>query len=82
MFNLIDKSAFLSKLLERTSNYLAERRGLLPVIGVAILFVSFAIQIADVFTSSRWVELLGVVTLNLGVLIALIGILLLNPLGK
>jgi len=82
MFNLIDKSAFLSKLLERTSNYLAERRGLLPVIGVAILFVSFAIQIADVFTSNRWVELLGVVTLNLGVLIALIGILLLNPLGK
>jgi hypothetical protein len=82
MFKRIDESTALSKFLERFSNYLARKRGLPVVIGIALLIASFVLQIIDVYSGSRLLELVGVVMHNSGILIALIGLLLAIPLGK
>ncbi|MFW5708648.1 MAG: hypothetical protein ACOCX5_00365 [Chloroflexota bacterium] len=79
---LIDESRFLSRLLQSVSNGLARRRGLPMVIGTLLVIVSIFVQSIDVFAENNVLELLGVLTLNGGVLIALIGLLLATPLGK
>lgn len=82
MLKRIDESQFLSNILQKFSNGLARQRGLPIVVGIALIIVSFVLQSIDVFTDSNLLELLGVVTHHLGVLIALIGLLLSAPLGK
>ena len=82
MFRRIDQSRFLARLLERTSNLLARQRGLPIVLGIFLIIVGFIFQTIDVFSESQAFALMGVVTHNLGVLIALIGLVLANPLGK
>ena len=82
MFRRVDQSRFLARLLERTSNLLARQRGLPVVIGILLVVVGFIFQTIDVFSENQAFALAGVVTHNLGVLIALIGLVLANPLGK
>lgn len=82
MFKRIDRSERLSKLIARISNLFAQQRGLPVVIGIGLVAFSFVIQLADVYSGSRLLELVGVITHNLGVLIALIGLLLVTPLGR
>jgi hypothetical protein len=81
MFKRIDRSAVLSKLLDRVSDTISRQRGLPIIIGVVMIFVSLLIQSLNVFISSPALELLGIWTLHLGVLTALIGILVVTPLG-
>jgi hypothetical protein len=52
------------------------------VIGIALVIVSFIIQLIEVYTESRLLEVIGVITLNVGILTALIGLLMAEPLGK
>lgn len=82
MFKRIDRSETLLKLLARVSDLFAKQRGLPIVIGIALVIISFVIQIIDVFAGSQLLELLGVITHNLGVLIALIGVVMMIPLGR
>jgi hypothetical protein len=82
MLKRIDRSPWLSKLLEKTSNLLAKQRGLPVVIGIALVIIGFVLQAANVYLESKGIQLVGVVMHNGGVLIALIGLLLANPLGK
>lgn len=82
MLKRIDRSAFLSRLLVGLSNLLAKQRGLPVVLGITLILISFALQVVDVYTENKLIELVGVITHNLGVLIALLGLLLANPLGK
>lgn len=82
MFRRIDRSAFISRLLERVSTLLAKQRGLPIVIGIGLVIVGFIFQLINVYSDNRIIELLGVITHSVGVLIALIGLLLAEPLGK
>jgi hypothetical protein len=82
MLKRIDRSPWLSKLLEKTSNLLAKQRGLPVVLGIALVIIGFVLQAANVYLESKSIQLVGVVMHNGGVLIALIGLLLANPLGK
>ncbi|GEM_PF-810664 len=82
MLKRIDRSERLSKLIARISNLFAQQRGLPVLIGIGLLGFSFVIQLADVYSGSRLLELVGVITHNLGVLIALIGLVLVAPLGR
>jgi hypothetical protein len=82
MFKRIDQSPTLARLIERLSALLARQRGLPVVIGIALVIVSFIIQLIEVYTESRLLEVIGVITLNVGVLAALIGLLMAEPLGK
>lgn len=82
MLKRIDESEFLSSVLQKFSNGLARQRGLPVVIGIIFVIISFVLQSINVFADSNLLELLGVATHHLGVLIALIGLLLATPLGK
>lgn len=82
MLNRIDRSKRLLKWLSQLSDFLAKRRGLPIVMGVILILIGMVFQIIDVYVEARITALLGILGLNLGVLIALLGLLLVNPLGK
>jgi hypothetical protein len=82
MFKRIDRSSWLAKLIASLSEFMSKRRGLPVVIGIGLVIISFVIQIFDVYSDSQLLHLLGVVIQNIGILIALIGLLLSEPLGK
>ncbi|MBI5669859.1 MAG: hypothetical protein HZC41_17825 [Chloroflexi bacterium] len=82
MFRRIDRSPFLARWIERLSTFLARRRGLPVVIGILLVVVSFVLQVVDVYAVSQALRLLAVVFQNVGILLALIGLLLAEPLGK
>lgn len=82
MFKRVDRSPLLARWIERLSSFLARRRGLPVVMGIALVIVSFVLQLLDVFAASQALRLLAVVLQNVGILLALIGLLLAEPLGK
>jgi len=82
MFKRIDESSWLASRIASFSEFMAKRRGLPVVIGIALVVISFVLQLIDVYSTSRILHLIGVITLNIGILIALIGLLLSDPLGK
>jgi len=82
MFKRIDESSWLASRIASFSEFMAKRRGLPVVIGIALVVISFVLQLIDVYSTSRILHLVGVITLNVGILVALIGLLLSDPLGK
>jgi len=82
MFKRINESEALAKFIANLSEFMSKRRGLPVVIGIGIVIVSFVLQIFDVYSDSQLLELISVITLNVGILTALIGLLLSEPLGK
>lgn len=82
MFRRVDRSPFLARLIERLSTFLARRRGLPVVVGILLVIVSFVLQLFDVYAASQTLRLLAVVFQNVGILLALVGLLLAEPLGK
>jgi len=81
MFKRIDRSVWLSKMLDRLSDSIAKQRGLPIVVGIALVIVSFILQSIAVVAPSPSLEFLGVVALHVGVLTALIGMVLVTPFG-
>ncbi|MBZ0306584.1 MAG: hypothetical protein K8I82_11000 [Anaerolineae bacterium] len=82
MIKRINRSKTLARLIEWLGEFLAKRRGLPVIIGIVLVVASFVIQIIDVYTPSQGLRLAGVITQNLGILTALVGLLLSQPLGK
>ncbi len=82
MFKRIDRSPALARLLERLSATMARQRGLPVVVGVALVLVSFVVGLINVAADSKALDLVWVLTHHLGLLTALIGLLLVEPLGK
>jgi uncharacterized membrane protein len=82
MFKRINHSPALAHFIEFISEFMSKRRGLPIVIGIGIVVISFIIQLIDFVAPSRLLQLLGLITLNIGILTALIGLLLSEPLGK
>lgn len=82
MFKRIDRSPFLARWIERLSTFLAQRRGLPVVTGIALVILSFILQFLNVYMPSQALQVFGVIFLHVGILLALIGLLLAEPLGK
>ncbi|MFN8448332.1 MAG: hypothetical protein U0521_07010 [Anaerolineae bacterium] len=82
MFKRIDRSAALARLLEALSATLARQRGLPIVLGVLLVAISFIVQLINVYNPSQTLDLIWTVTHHLGLLLALIGLLLVEPLGQ
>jgi uncharacterized membrane protein HdeD (DUF308 family) len=82
MFRRIDESRWLAERIANLSEFVAKRRGLPVVVGISLVILGFVVQIINVYASSQLVELIGVILLNVGILSALIGLLLADPLGK
>jgi hypothetical protein len=81
MFKWLDQSPFLSRLLEKVSAAVTRQRGLPVVVGILLVIVSFIVQAVNVYADDIILELIGVVTLHVGILIALIGFLMAEALG-
>jgi len=81
MFRRIDRSQTLLRLIGRMSDLFARQRGLPIVIGIILIVVSMIVQSINVFVDTNVLELVGTISLHLGILIALIGIALVEPLG-
>lgn len=82
MFKRIDQSPALSRMLESTSGTLAKQRGLLVVIGVLLVAVSFVVQLVNYAAASPVLDVVWTITHHFGIMLALIGLLLIEPLGK
>jgi hypothetical protein len=82
MFKRIDRSPSLARLLERISSTLARQRGLPIVIGVLLIAISFVIDLMNVAAPSQTLDMIWSITHHLGLMIAFIGLLLIEPLGR
>jgi hypothetical protein len=82
MFRRIDRSVFLSRAIDRISHLAARQRGLPAVIGILMVFTGFVLQMVTFFTPSPPLAFLAIVLNGLGVITALVGLLLAQPLGK
>lgn len=82
MFKFIDRSPTLARLLENLSATLARQRGLPVVIGVLLVAISFIIQLVNLASPSHALDVAWTITHHLGLLFALIGLLLVEPLGQ
>jgi hypothetical protein len=67
---------WLSRLLDRASNYFAQRKGLLPLIGMALVIINFFLPF---IFGLNWVTGSNLF-LHLGVLIAIFGMMLASAL--
>ena len=63
---------FLSKLLDDLSEYLANRKGLLPLVGVGLVVLNFLLELIFPGAGITKVDLF----LHLGVIVALLGLVL------
>ena len=82
MFKRLDRSKFLLKFTDQFTTVMAKRRGLPIVVGILFVIIGFALQIVDIYVENSIIQLLGVITHSGGTLLALIGIVLANPLGQ
>jgi len=82
MLKKIDSSQFLVRFLERLSTLLARRRGLPAVVGILLITSGFAIELINVGVDMKLLEVIHITLRNIGVLVALIGLLLAEPLGE
>ena len=61
----------LSQLIDQLSNYLADRKGLLPLIGVLFIVINFVFQLVP----GGWLSTSNLF-LHLGLIIAILGLML------
>jgi hypothetical protein len=82
MRRYLDRSTLLSNAISFLSNSLARQRGLVPVIGISFIAVGFILLLMNVFVGAAVIEFFGILLQGTGILLALIGLLLAEPLGK
>ncbi len=64
-------SAWISKLLDRLSEFVAHRKGLLPLLGLLLILVNFILRLVP----AGWLTTTDLF-LHLGLLLAIVGFLL------
>jgi hypothetical protein len=69
---------FMNNLLDRTSELLARRPGLLPLLGIGFILFNFLLQI---FPGNDFWLVASNLFLHLGLIIAIVGILMVRALG-
>lgn len=82
MFKRIDQSNVLVRLLQKVSAWLARNRGMPIILGIVLIILSTIVRLISIGVEEPIVEAIYVLLQNGGILLALIGILLLEPLGK
>jgi hypothetical protein len=82
MIQKLDQSPRLIRLLNRTSNVFAKRRGLPVIVGLVLIIVSFVLALVNFSTESELLSLMQIITHHVGLILALVGLLLSQPLGN
>lgn len=62
---------WLNKMVDRLSEYLAQRKGLLPLLGLLCILLNLIFQ----FTFSNWIQASNLF-LHIGLIIAIVGFML------
>jgi hypothetical protein len=82
MFRQIDRSPLLSRTFENITAGLAKQRGLLAVVGVVLVIVSFIVHLISMALPHPALLLIWSITHHTGLILGFIGVLLLEPLGR
>jgi hypothetical protein len=82
MMRRMDESPFLNRMLQTVSARMAKQRGLPVVIGIAMILVSMLVGLLNVALDSKLLDALYVILHDGGIVVALIGLLMVEPLGK
>lgn len=69
----------MNKLLDKLNDFIAERPGLLPLLGIGLILINLLLQIFPGPGSGWFVD--SNLLLHLGLILSLIGILLIRALG-
>lgn len=77
----IDKSSFLIKVITQLSSFLSRQRGLPIVFGLGLLIVGALLEFINILVGNPILAMVEVALRSFGLITALIGILLLEPLG-
>lgn len=75
------ESPLLVRLITQLSAWLAKQRGLPLVVGIIFVAGGGVLEFVNIWADNQIVEVIEVVFRNFGILTALIGIALLEPLG-
>ncbi len=78
----LNRSRRLERLISFTSGRLANYRGAPILAGIVLIFFSLLIHLLAILSDGKGLYILGSLLLHIGLLSALIGILLAEPLGK
>ena len=78
----LDESPFLNRLLQNVSTRMAKQRGLPVIIGIAMILISMLVALLNVALDVRLLDAVYVILHDGGIVIALIGLLMVEPLGK
>ena len=81
MFKRIDESPVLIRMLKRLSDLLARQRALPIIVGIACLVASWVLEYVNLALASTFVEVFQIFFHHFGIITALIGILVIEPLG-
>ncbi|MCA9941012.1 MAG: hypothetical protein KC418_20375 [Anaerolineales bacterium] len=73
-----DFNRLINEMLDKTSNFLAARPGLLPLVGIGLILLNWLLQI---FVGTDYWLVDSNFFLHLGLIVALLGLLLIKPLG-
>lgn len=82
MFKRIDESQFLIKNLERLSTALAKQRGLPIIVGLALFVIGALLGFINLGVDSGVLAFFVLLFKDLGVIVAIIGLMLAQPLGE
>jgi hypothetical protein len=82
MFKRIDASQFLIKNLERLSTALAKQRGLPIIVGLALFVIGTILGFINLGVASGVLAFFVLLFKDLGVIVAIIGLMLAQPLGE
>ncbi|MGB7339225.1 MAG: hypothetical protein WBC91_10070 [Phototrophicaceae bacterium] len=79
--NRSDETPSSVRILKNLSTWLADRRGLPIVIGIIFVAGGGTLEFLNIFFDNSYIAMVEVLFRNFGLLLALIGIALLEPLG-
>lgn len=77
----VDKSPILIQILATISAWLAKQRGLPIVVGIIFVAIGGVLELANVVFANQVIEVVEIIFRNFGLITALVGIALLEPLG-
>jgi len=82
MMRRLDESPFLNRLLQNISTRMAKQRGLPVIIGIAMILISLFVALVNVALESKVLDAFYLILHDGGIIVALIGLLMVDPLGK
>jgi hypothetical protein len=82
IYNKLNRSERLSRLIAWLSATLAAQRGLPVILAIVLTVLSLIVHIAWIATGSTFVGICGFGLLHLAILVGFLGVLLAEPLGR